>query len=63
MLEPYQMWDLKCADEERELQKYPKCDICDEYITDDYLIEFNGDLICESCLVQHYRKPVEDYMR
>jgi formylmethanofuran dehydrogenase subunit E len=60
--EPYQAWDQHCEQQERELQRYPICDICDEPITDDYLIEFNGDLICERCLAQHYRKPVENYM-
>lgn len=59
--EPYEFWDRHCEQQERELAKYPRCSICDNRITDDYVVVINGELICEECL-QELRKPIEDFM-
>jgi formylmethanofuran dehydrogenase subunit E len=49
-------------DQERRLKKYPKCDCCDEPITDDYFYDIDGTYFCERCLKAEYRKKTEDYM-
>ena len=49
------------AEEERCLQRRPKCDICGEPIQDDYLYDINGTLICEKCLERDFRKDTENY--
>ena len=49
-------------EQERKLAKYPKCDYCGEPITDDYCYDIAGDIICENCLNEHHRKPIEEYM-
>ena len=59
---PINDWDNYCAEQERELNRRPICTYCDHPITDDYVIEINGELICESCFDEHHRKPIEDFM-
>lgn len=60
---PLADWNIYCADEERELKKLPKCEICGERITDDYLYNIEGELMCEECLKNQYRKKTEDYIK
>ena len=50
------------AEQERLMDRLPKCDYCGEPITDDHLFDINGDVICESCLNENFRKRVEDYV-
>ena len=50
------------AEEQSFLDKLPKCEYCGHTIMDDYLYDLAGDIMCESCLKEHFRKPVEDYM-
>jgi soluble lytic murein transglycosylase-like protein len=50
------------AEQQKELEKCPKCSMCDEYIQDDFLYEINDEVICEECLNDNFRKSVEDYV-
>ena len=50
------------ADQEEQLDKLPKCDICGEPIQDDYLYDIYGDIFCEECLNDKFRKNTEDYI-
>ena len=50
------------ADQEEQLDKLPKCDICGEPIQDDYLYDIYGDIFCEECLKDKFRKNTEDYI-
>lgn len=50
------------AEQQRELDKLPKCDYCGETITDEYLYDLDGTLCCENCLNNNFRKPVDDYV-
>lgn len=29
------------------------CDICKSYITDEYIVTSNNDIICENCYIKH----------
>lgn len=49
-------------EEQRWLEKLPKCVYCDEPIQDDIYFEINGEPVCEECLNEHHRKAVEDYV-
>lgn len=63
------MWsDDPVADFERHdreqvaaLELLPICDICNNPIQDEYLYDFNGELICEHCLDKFFRKRTEDF--
>lgn len=50
------------ARQEAQMDKLPKCDYCGEPIMDEHLYDINGDLICEECLKENFRKSVEDYI-
>lgn len=50
------------AEQERQLRRYPKCSHCKEPITDDFLFNINGDLFCEKCAHDNFRKHTEDYI-
>ena len=60
--DPVKDHDRYQEEKDKQLQKLPKCSICDEHIQTDYLYEINDELICESCIKDNFRKPVEDYV-
>lgn len=49
------------AEQERKLNKLPKCDCCGQPITDDYFYNIDGTYICEDCL-SDYRQKTDDYI-
>lgn len=49
------------AKQEQGLSRCPRCCNCGEHITDDYLYDIDGDLYCEDCLDDVFKKPTEDY--
>ena len=57
----YDRWKQHDAEQEAQLDKLPKCSICDEPIQDDYYYEINDECICEECLNDNFRKDIEDY--
>lgn len=48
---------------DKQLQKLPKCSMCDEPIQAEHLYEINDELICEKCIKDNFRKNVEDYLK
>lgn len=50
------------ARQERELARYPKCDCCEEHITDDHFYDIDGFIVCESCLKDNYRRNTSNYV-
>lgn len=60
--DPVDLYNEYDARQQRELQKLPKCEYCGETITDDHYYDINGDVICEECLNDNFRKPVDDYV-
>lgn len=50
------------AEQQRQLDKLPKCEYCGKPIGDDYLYDLDTTIICELCLNTHFRKPVDDYV-
>lgn len=56
----YDAWKAHNAEEERWLASRPICEICGEYITDDYGYRINGELICAECLDDGYKERIQD---
>lgn len=50
------------AEKQRELDKMPKCSYCNKPITEEHLYDFGGEIICESCLNDNYRKCTISYI-
>jgi formylmethanofuran dehydrogenase subunit E len=40
----------------KRLEQLPKCDYCHKPIQDEHYFEINGDVICEGCLNDNFRK-------
>ena len=55
----YDAYEAECAE---RLEKRPLCYICGERIQDEYLFEIDGDLICEECLKDNYRRSTDSYI-
>ena len=50
------------AKQEALLQRLPKCSYCGHRIQDEKLCVINDELICVSCMEQHFIKWTEDYI-
>lgn len=52
------------AEEDEWVENHlPRCAYCNEPITDERLIEFDGDLFCCECFSERHKKRTEDYIR
>lgn len=40
----------------------PRCTYCDSYIKDDFVYDIEDELICETCLNDNFKKPIQDYI-
>ncbi len=60
--DPLADFDRYEAEQQRALNKLPKCDYCGIRITDDYLYDIDGVIVCGKCLKEHFRKPTDDYI-
>lgn len=61
--DPVKDYDRYAEEQDKQLQKLPKCSICDEHIQDDYFYEINDEVVCEECIKDNFRKNVEDYIK
>jgi len=50
------------AKQEAQLQRQPKCSYCGHRIQTEQLYEINDELVCPSCLDNHFKKWTEDYI-
>ncbi len=50
-----------CEEQERQMAKLPVCDCCGNRITDETYYDIHGEILCEECLTDKYRKWVDDY--
>lgn len=55
----YDLWEAHEAEQEKALAERLVCDYCRHPIQDDHHYEINGDILCEGCMNDHFRK--EDY--
>ena len=50
------------AENARRLERRPVCNICGEHIQDEHLYQIGGELVCESCLNDNYRKSTDSFI-
>ncbi len=50
-----------CAEQEKQMEKLPLCGCCGNPITDETYYDIYGEILCEECLNNKYRKWVDDY--
>lgn len=51
------------SEQQRQLEKLPVCDCCDEPIQDDYCYEIGDELFCEECMNDTFRKHTENFIK
>ena len=54
------LWAAHDAEQQRQLEKLPKCCECGNPIQDENCFVINDKPMCEECLYSNYRKAVED---
>lgn len=60
--DPVADYNRYSEEQDKQLQKLPKCSYCDEHIQDEHFYEINDEVLCEECLNDNFRKNVEDYI-
>ena len=64
--DPYRDFDALCEEIEAKMDRLPTCECCGEPIQSEDLFDFDGDLICEECMLdyvrENFRKKTEDYV-
>ena len=60
--DPLADFDRYSAEEERELDKRPKCSDCGEPIQDEKFYLINDEFICLTCMEDNYLCWTEDYI-
>lgn len=55
--------DAECyaAEQDRALERCPKCTICGDPIQDEHLYLINDEFVCQACLDRDFKKSTEDY--
>lgn len=49
-------------EQERMERRLPVCCCCDNPIGDDFLYEIDGDLYCEECMKDEFRRLTDNFM-
>lgn len=63
MHDNYSQWEWHEREQELAREKLPRCQRCKQRIDEDYYYEIDGEILCESCMIEKYRKNTEDYIR
>lgn len=50
------------AEQQRMLDRLPKCSECGEPIQDEFCYEVNDELVCDKCMNTYHRKSVDDFI-
>ncbi len=56
--DPISDYDRYCNEQQKVLDRLPRCSECDEPIQDEYAYYINDELICQSCMDEH-KKSVD----
>lgn len=62
MPDNYDRWKQHDEELEMELRNLPECEYCGHKIQDDFFYLINGEIICEECLNDSFRKRVDDFI-
>lgn len=57
----YDAWKSHDAEQQRLLERLPRCSLCDEPITEDYAYYIEGEWICCGCMESEFKREVELY--
>ena len=58
----YDQFEAHDVEQERQLDKLPRCCCHDAPIQDEYLYDIDGEFYCEKGMKEHFRKSVDSVM-
>ncbi len=61
MMDYLDLYERHEAEQERQLEKLPKCSECGEAITDDHYFDIAGEAVCYECLLINHRMETDNY--
>lgn len=56
----YDQWERHDREMERRLAARPVCGDCGNPIQDEYWFEVEGEILCEECMHDRYRKSADE---
>lgn len=62
MPDNYDLWEQHQREQDKLLERLPKCADCGEPIQSEQYFDFDGCFYCEDCLENNHRKWVEDFI-
>lgn len=57
----YSRWEQHEQECENWRDSHPHCDYCGGHIQEDHLYDFCGEIICQECLDNNFKKRTDDY--
>lgn len=57
---PVADYERYSAEQERRLDKLPRCSCCDEPIQDDFAYYINDEWICDECMDRDFRRALPE---
>ena len=58
----YDLFKQHDAEQQKQLDRLPRCSECERPIQDEFCFEVNGELVCDECMNNNHRKWVEDFI-
>lgn len=55
----YDKWEQHEAEKQAEFARLPLCSCCCEPIQDDFCYQIDGEIFCEECLNEQFRKETD----
>lgn len=59
--DPVSDYDRYDAEHAIQLERLPRCICCGEHIQQETVVCINDELLCDTCITEYFRKPIEDY--
>ena len=56
----YDLWKSHDAEQQKQLDRLPRCSECERPIQEEFCYEVNGELVCDECMNNNHRKWVDD---
>ena len=50
------------AEQDRQLERLPKCSCCGNPIQQDHVVCIGGKLYCDSCIADYFTHDIEEFM-
>lgn len=60
-MDNYELWKKHDERQTESIERLPMCSECKEKIQDEVCFEIDGELICESCMMENHRRYTDEF--